>query len=160
MANLSFDATAIEPSAPITILPPGRYPMAITKTEMKPTRAGNGSYLSVEFTISSGNGANRKLWANLNLDNPNQQTVDIARRELSAICHAVGVLQVNDSDELLGRELMVDVAVGKRRDTGEDQNVIKGYSSISAQPARAPMPAAKPAAPAAAKAAPWQKAAA
>ena len=70
------------------------------------------------------------------------------------------MLQVNDSDELLGRELMVDVAVGKRRDTGEDQNVIKGYSSISAQPARAPMPAAKPAAPAAAKAAPWSKAAA
>jgi hypothetical protein len=153
MANLNFNANEVEPSAPITILPPGRYPMAITKTEMKPTRAGNGSYLSVEFTISSGNGANRKLWANLNLDNPNQQTVDIARRELSAICHAVGVLQVNDSDELLGRELMVDVAVGKRRDTGEDQNVIKGYSSISA-----PMPAAKPAAPAAAKAAPWQKA--
>ena len=157
MANLNFNANEVEPSAPITILPPGRYPMAITKTEMKPTRAGNGSYLSVEFTISSGNGANRKLWANLNLDNPNQQTVDIARRELSAICHAVGVLQVNDSDELLGRELMVDVGIEKNGQTGEDTNRVKGYAAIGAQAPKGAMPTAKPAP---AKAAPWQKAAA
>jgi hypothetical protein len=156
MAALNFNAKEVEPSAPITILPPGRYPVAITKTEMKATKAGTGEYLSIELTISSGTGANRKLWANLNLDNPNQQTVEIARRELSAICHAVGVLQVNDSDELLGREMMVDVGVGKRKDTGEDQNTIKAYSALGSAPAKAAMPAAKPAA----KAAPWAKAAA
>jgi hypothetical protein len=157
MANLNFNANEVEPAAPITALPPGRYPVAISKTEMKPTKAGTGEYLQIELTVTSGTAANRKLWARLNLVNPNQQAVDIARRELSAICHAVGVLQVNDSDELLGREMMVDVVIEKNGQTGEDTNKVKGYAAIGAQAPKAAMPAAKPAA---AKAAPWAKAAA
>jgi len=158
MANLNFNATEVEPAAPITALPPGRYPVAISKTEMKDTKAGTGQYLQIELTVTSGTASNRKLWARLNLVNPNQQAVDIARRELSAICHAVGVLQVNDSDELLGREMMVDVAIEKNGQTGEDTNKVKGYSAIgAAAPARAAVPASKPAP---AKAAPWAKAAA
>ena len=157
MANLNFDATAIEPAAPISALPPGRYPVAISKTEMKDTKAGTGQYLQIELTITSGTAANRKLWSRLNLVNQNQQAVDIAYRELSAICHAVGVLQVNDSDELLGREMMVDVGIEKNGQTGEDTNRVKGYAAVSATPAKSALPASKPAA---AKAAPWSKAAA
>ena len=96
MATLNFNAADIEPAAPISALPPGRYPVAISKTEMKDTKAGTGQYLQIELTITSGTAANRKLWARLNLVNQNQQAVDIAYRELSAICHAVGVLQVAD----------------------------------------------------------------
>jgi hypothetical protein len=161
MANLNFNANEVEPAAPITALPPGRYPVAISKTEMKATKAGTGEYLQIELTVTSGTATNRKLWARLNLVNQNQQAVDIARRELSAICHAVGVLQVNDSDELLGREMMVDVAIEKNGQTGEDTNKVKGYSALSAAPARPGLGQSLPASkPAAAKAAPWQKAAA
>jgi hypothetical protein len=157
MATLNFNAANIEPAAPISALPPGRYPVAISKTEMKDTKAGTGQYLQIELTITSGTAANRKLWARLNLVNQNQQAVDIAYRELSAICHAVGVMQVADSDELLGREMMVDVGIEKNGQTGEDTNRVKGYAAIGATPAKSALPAAKPAA---AKAAPWQKAAA
>ena len=157
MATLNFNAADIEPAAPISALPPGRYPVAISKTEMKDTKAGTGQYLQIELTITSGTAANRKLWLRLNLVNQNQQAVDIAYRELSAICHAVGVLQVNDSDELLGREMMVDVGIEKNGQTGEDTNRVKGYAAVSATPAKSSLPAAKPAA---AKAAPWSKAAA
>lgn len=157
MATLNFNAADIEPAAPISALPPGRYPVAISKTEMKDTKAGTGQYLQIELTITSGPASNRKLWARLNLVNPNQQAVDIAYRELSAICHAVGVLQVNDSDELLGREMMVDVGIEKNGQTGEDTNRVKGYAAIGSTPAKSAPPAAKPAA---AKAAPWAKAAA
>jgi len=157
MATLNFNAANIEPAAPISALPPGRYPVVISKTEMKDTKAGTGQYLQIELTITSGTAANRKLWARLNLVNQNQQAVDIAYRELSAICHAVGVLQVNDSDELLGREMMVDVGIEKNGQTGEDTNRVKGYAAVSATPAKSALPASKPAA---AKAAPWAKAAA
>jgi len=157
MATLNFNAADIEPAAPISALPPGRYPVAISKTEMKDTKAGTGQYLQIELTITSGTAANRKLWARLSLVNQNQQAVDIAYRELSAICHAVGVLQVNDSDELLGREMMVDVGIEKNGQTGEDTNRVKGYAAIGGTPAKPALPAAKPAA---GKAAPWAKAAA
>lgn len=97
MAMLSFDATGVEPAAPRDLLPPGKYPVHIVQSEMRPTRSGDGQYLWLELDVIEGPHQGRKIWDQLNLVNPNQQTVDIAQRTLSAICHAVGQMQVSDS---------------------------------------------------------------
>ncbi len=55
------------------------------------------------------------------------RTVKIARSELSAICHAVGVMQPRDSVELHNLPLVIVVKLKKREDTGELTNEIKGY---------------------------------
>ncbi len=67
-------------------------------------------------------------WVRLNLENPNATAVEIARRELSAICRSVGVLVPTDSTDLHNLPCMIHVRLKRRNDTGELQNEIKGYS--------------------------------
>jgi hypothetical protein len=142
MANLNgFDASQVEPTASFDPIPAGKYLAAITETEMKPTKNGSGSYLQMTFTVLDGEYKNRVLWARLNLNNPNATAVKIARSELSAICHAVGVLQPRDSVELHNIPLLITVKVKKREDTGELTNEIKGYepkAAAAGQPQQAP----------------------
>ena len=139
MADLNgFDARTVEPTADFDPLPAGKYVAAITESEMKPTKSGNGHYLQLTFTILEGEYRNRVLWARLNLDNPNQTAVKIARSELSAICHAVGVLAPKDSVELHNLPLQITVKVKKRDDNGELTNEIKGYAKKDAADGRQP----------------------
>jgi len=133
MADLNgFDARTVEPTADFEPIPAGKYLAAITDSEMKPTKAGTGSYLELTFTILEGEYKNRVLWARLNLNNPNATAVKIARSELSAICRAVGVMQPKDSVELHNLPLTLRVKVKKREDTGELVNEIKGYAKKEA----------------------------
>ena len=142
MANLNFNATEVEPAGSFEPIPAGKYPAAITESEMKPTKNGSGSYLQLTFTITEGEHKNRLLWARLNLNNPNASAVKIARSELSAICHAVGVMQPRDSLELHNIPLVIAVKLRKREDSGELTNEIKGYERMVAagQTQTAPAP--------------------
>lgn len=133
MTNLNgFDASQVEPTNSFDPVPAGKYVAAITESEMKPTKNGSGSYLQMTFTILDGEYKNRVLWARLNLNNPNATAVKIARSELSAICHAVGIMQPRDSVELHNVPLMITVKIKKREDSGDLTNEIKGYEPKAA----------------------------
>ncbi len=133
MADLAnFNANEVDPTTTFDPIPAGKYLAAITESEMKDTKAGTGSYLQLTFTIIEGEHKNRILWARLNLNNANATAVKIARGELSAICHAVGVLQPRDSIELHNLPLLITVKCKKRDDTGEIVNEIKGYAKKDA----------------------------
>ncbi len=128
MVNLNgFDANEVEPTTDFDPVPAGKYVAIITASEMKPTKAGTGSYLELTFQIVEGEFKNRLLWARLNLDNPNAMAVQIARGELSSLCRAVGVMAPKDSVDLHNLPLMVTVKCKKRDDTGDIVNEIKGY---------------------------------
>ena len=171
MANLggTFDASAVEPSVPMEILPPGKYQVQIVKSEMKDTKGGSGQMLALEMEILDGTAKGRKLWDNLNLVNSNATAQEIAQRALSAICHAVGKMQVSDSEELHFMPLIATVSVEPdKRDehlpagnpAKRMQNRVKGYSAAGGQTASftgAPRPATVSAAPAAATSAPAAK---
>ena len=133
MANMNgFNANEVEPSSSFDPLPAGQYLVAITASEMKPTKTGNGSYLQLEFTVLDGEHKDRKVWDRFCLNHPNPQTVKIARGHLSALCRAVGVMQPRDSADLHNIPLTIKVKVKKRKDTDELTNEIKGYEPKSA----------------------------
>lgn len=133
MANLNgFDARTVDPTTDFEPIPAGRYLAAITDSEVKGTKSGSGSYLQFTFTLLEGEYKNRVLWARLNLDNPNATAVKIARAELSAICHAVGVMAPKDSCELHNLPLIVRIGVKRRKDTDELVNEIRGYEKKDA----------------------------
>ena len=114
MANLNgFNANNVKPSQSFDPLPAGKYLATITASEMLPTNNGNGQFLKLEFVVAEGEHKGRKLWSRLNLNNPSAQAVEIAQRQLSAICHAVGVLEPRDSVDLHNLPLMVKVKIGK-----------------------------------------------
>lgn len=126
MANLNgFDATQIEPNGKPDALPAGKYKCVAIESEFKDTKDGNGKYLQFVFEVVDGEYKGRRIWDRLNLVNQNSQAVDIARGTLSAICHAVGVLQPKDSAQLHGIPLIVKVAC--REYNGNATNEVKGY---------------------------------
>ena len=129
MAILNFNANEVEPSRELEPVPAGKYVAVITDSEMKDTRAGTGRYLQLEFEITDGEYAGRKLWSRLNIENPNAEAVRMARADLSAICRAVNVLTPADSVDLHNLPLVIKVHCKKDRNTGEISNEIRGYES-------------------------------
>lgn len=89
-------------------LPAGRYVVRLTAEETRPTKRGDGEYLALTWTIEGGQHAGRKLIDRLNLRNPSQKAVDIARRTLQAICEAANHQRPNDTAELLGCRVEVE----------------------------------------------------
>ena len=135
-----FDANQVEPTTPFDPIPAGKYVAAVIDSKMKPTKSGNGEYLELTFQILEGEHKGRQLWTRLNLNNPNAQTVKIARGELSAICRAVGVLTPNDSVDLHNLPLVITARCRKRQDTGEITNEVRGFAkreAASGQPQQA-----------------------
>jgi hypothetical protein len=135
VANLQFDARTVPPQEAFEVIPAGWYNIVLTESEMKENSKKDGAYLALVFTIIDGPHANRKLFDRLNLQNPNPTAVEIAYKTLSAICHATGVIQVQDSSQLHGIPLMGKVSVraagpgadGKHYDA---QNELKGYKPV------------------------------
>ena len=139
MANLNgFNAHEVEPTTAFEPLPAGKYVAAITGSEMKATKRGDGSYLQLEFMVLDGECKGRKVWDRLCINHPNDLTQKIARGSLSAICRAVGVMQPRDSVELHNLPLLITVKVKKRDDTGELTNEVKGYAKKDATDGRQP----------------------
>jgi hypothetical protein len=160
MADLTgFDASAVPEQESFAAIPEGQYVVLATASEMKPTQKGNGEYLQFTFEVIDGQYKGRKLWSRLNLRNANQTAVDIAQRELAAICKAVGVIKPNDSAELHNKPLLATVVV-EIDDRKRESNVIKKYEPVGAPQAHYAPPAAQApaqAAPAEAAKAPWMK---
>lgn len=144
MAQFSFNATEVEPSSGFSPIPAGKYLAIITEDEMKETRSGNGQYLKLTFEIIDGEYKGRKLWVNLNLVNSNMKAVEIARADLSAICRAVGVLQLQDTVQLYNLPMVITVKCKKDPETDEMRNEIKGYEAKVAYAPSAPASAPAP----------------
>lgn len=132
MANLGptgFDATGVEPTTDFDPLPAGKYVADVSNSDMRPNNKGTGEYLWLEFTVLDGPYPSRKVWTQLNLVNPSQQAVEIAQRELSALCRAAGKLRVQDSVELHGIPIEINVKIKNDPEYGPS-NVIRGYKEI------------------------------
>jgi hypothetical protein len=157
MANLDFDASQVEPAEPFSVIPAGKYLCQVVNSEMRPTKDGGGAYLWLELEILDGEFKGRKVFDRLNLENQNQQAVDIARRALSALCHAVGELQVKDSEQLHFKPFVATVRMRPASDGYDASNEVRGYAPADGKvvPIAAPA-AAKPAAAPVVKTPPWR----
>ena len=104
MANLGqqFDASQVAPSTGYDVIPKGEYVIRITDSEVVPNSAQTGNVLKLTLEVVSGEYAGRKVFDQLNLSNPNEMAVKISRERLSAYCHATGVIQLQDSQQLHG----------------------------------------------------------
>ena len=164
MSNLSgynFNAEEVEPSSSFDPIPSGWYQAIISNSEMKETRDGYGEYLSLTLQIIEGQYENRLVFARLNLKNANDKAVDIARKDLAAICRAVGVMSPQASEELHDIPLMIKVKVRPASGDYEASNDIGGYKAVEgANLTPAPKAASKPQTPPPAATTtkkPWQK---
>lgn len=150
MSNLSgFNASNVEPAQDFEAMPAGEYVACITDSEMKATSSGDGSYLSLTLEILEGEYSNRKVWNNLNLDNPNARAVQISERVLSSICHACAensgdnsLLTPLDSKDLHDIPMIIKLSLEEYN--GSFRNEVKSYKTYGG---KAPAQPKKPATP-------------
>lgn len=130
MAQVTFDATQVSPESQFAPVPNGEYPVVISESEMLPTKNGSGQYLQLVLDIVDGPYKGRKVSDRLNLVNTNQTAVEIAQRALSQICHAVGVLQLQDTVMLHNKPLIARLVV-KQSPGYDDSNEVKEYKKYT-----------------------------
>jgi hypothetical protein len=106
--------------------------------------------------VIDGQHKGRLIWDRLNLDNPNPQAVEIARRDLSAICRAVGVITPRDSTDLHDKPCEVKLTVRPAKGEYGPANEVKGYRASSGGATGSA--ATAPATGGATKTPPWKKA--
>ena len=126
MVQINFNAQSVAPLEERGAVPAGWYNVAMDKSEAKPTKDGAGMYLECQFAVTDGAYKGARFWTRLNIRNNNPQAVEIAYRELSAIAHACGVMQVADTSMLHNIPIKVKVSV-RKSDGYDDQNDIKAY---------------------------------
>ncbi len=156
MANIgSFDATQHDPTQSYDPIPAGKYRAMVVDSEVKPTKAGTGHLLKLTWEVLEGEYKGRKVFDNVNIDNPNPQAVEIAQKQLSAICRACGRLQISDSAEIHDIPCVIKVAVRPASGDYDAQNTIKAVEPVGAASAAAHAAPAAASAPVGQKKAPW-----
>jgi hypothetical protein len=163
VAQLSFNAANVAPQEPISPIPAGVYLAQVVESDVRPLKSGQGRALALTFQVLQGPCVNRRVFANLNIEHRSSAEAErIAQGQLSALCHAVGVINLQDTTQLHMRPVQIRVKV-RKDDSGQypDKNEVTGFEAAApvagqARPA-APMPASAPVAPPAAPAAPWAR---
>jgi len=134
-----------------TTIPAGVYNATIIDSDLRPTKAAKdeqGEFLQIHeysayllaltFRISGGEHANSVVMEFINLKNKNASATEIGQRQLGDLCRACGKKVINDTQELHGIPLTIQVAEEESKRGGEMRNVIKSYVAGSAALAKAP----------------------
>lgn len=131
--QFQFNANQYEPNQGFGIHPPAqKIPFTITSTEIKETKnstpANVQAYLSIEFTTPIGMVKN-----NYNIKNDNPKTVEIAYGQLSALCRAINVYQIDGANEcaaLRGAKGLMDIGYQKGEAPTDNNSEAKGYTEL------------------------------
>ena len=127
MAQLlqAFNAQQFDPTQGGGSLPVGRHPCIIESSEVKANKANDGGYLQLNVKLIDGPQMGTTGAYRLNLYHSNPQTAEIAHRQLSAICHCVGVFNVQDSGQLHNIPFIIEVGLQKGEEAAQ-----KGYTEV------------------------------
>lgn len=156
----SFDVNAMpaKTGGNFDPLPAGWYTATISQAELKDTKAGTGQYIKLRYDITGPSHQGRVVFGNLNIKNPNPKAEEIGRADLGEIMRAIGLGKVSDTDELIGGQLGIKLAIKEDAQYGAS-NEVKGYKSLTGSVAPSAMVSTSAPAPAGVKSAapPWAK---
>ena len=161
MASLNFNDANIAPATRPGPIPKGTYLAHVIESDLQPLKSGNGEALKLVFEVLDGEYKGRKVIERLNIVHANAQTQNIAQSQLSALCHAIQVMELRDSGMLHYKPVRISVTI--RESAGYDpQNSVNGYEAAGgAMPAASAAPFQQAAAAPAANSAPaWARKAA
>ena len=158
MVAINFQAANYEPASNPDPIPAAWYTAFIVESDLKQAGATakdpNGQYYAFVFEVCEGPYKGRKVFANYNVVNVNQQAVDIAYKDLASLYRAIGAEHENitNTEQLHNRPMEIKVGIQAARGDYDASNNIKsgGYRPVGAGAAAAPSappPVAPPAAP-------------
>ena len=124
-----FNANQYEPNQGIGIHPPAqKVQFQISNTSIVETKDKTGGMLVVEFTSPMGMVIQR-----YNIHNQNPKAVEIAYGQLSALCRAVNIYQIDGNNEcaaLRGGKGLMDVGYQKGEEPDPAFPDRKGYTEL------------------------------
>ena len=124
-----FNANQYEPNQGMSSHPPAqKIPFQITNVGIKENKDKTGGYLEVEFTSQMGSVIHR-----YNCWNQNPKAVEIAYGQLSALCRAINVYQLdwqNEGQALRGGRGLMDVGYQKDEEPNPQFPDRKGYTEL------------------------------
>lgn len=112
-------------------VPRGNYAAKCVKTSLHDTKSKDGKYLKCEWEILKGEYKGRKIFNNINIENPNSQAEEIAEKEIASMCDAIGIRpsKFDNSEMIHGIPIEIEVGIQDSENYGP-QNTIKGYSAL------------------------------
>lgn len=128
--NLSgFDASQVKPSGGgKDTVPTGDYRVMAVGNEAVTTKGGEA--LKIQWIVTEGDHEGKMLESFLNLKNNNEVAQRIAQEELSAICHATGVMNPTNADEFHNIPVVLRVEffpVGSAITSGSKKGQLREY---------------------------------
>lgn len=109
-------------------IPAGWYTAKVADADLRDTKSGNGQLIAVRYDITGPSYEGRVVWNNINIKNANPKAEEIGRQQLGDLMRAIGLPSVQDTDQLIGGECQVKVAIEKSEQYG-DKNVVKGHKA-------------------------------
>lgn len=106
----------------------GFYGLVITRSVIKPTKAGDGKYLEVEFDITDPSDyGNRKFWDKFNIFNKNPTAQKIGREQLSDLLKSLGLDGSAEPDDMVGASVNAYLLIDPPKDGWEAKNKCAKY---------------------------------
>lgn len=128
----TFDANQVTPKQGFDAHPPGMFDFNISNTSIVPTKDNNGGMFVIDFQTPAG-----KITKRYNIWNQSQAAVDIANKELSALCHATGVFKVDWSNEGAAlRGAVGRIEVGPQKNDEQYMEVKRVFDKNGNEPGR------------------------
>ncbi len=115
------------------VVPAGSYVVAMTKSELKKTKDGQGRYLQCNFKVQEGDEKGAVIVERFNLVNKNKTAEEIAQAKFNQLCAAADLRDVEDSDELLDIPVVAIVGVDPGDEEWPPSNVIKSFQSVESE---------------------------
>ena len=113
-----------------SLLPEGQYELMVSGIKEKPTKAGTGSYLQVEYVIVGGDSANMKIFDLININNPNSACERIGRARLCNLMCACGMEGITNASQLMGGRFTGIIGVKPGNNGYSDSNVVKKFLKL------------------------------
>jgi hypothetical protein len=113
-------------------LPDGVYALEVTQSEVAATSKGDGTILKLRYgVIEPEEYKNKIIFGNITLENPNAQAQEIGQKQLASLCRAIGLSEIEDSDELHFQRFVAKVGLSKSRTvngkTYDPRNEVKRF---------------------------------
>lgn len=122
--NFSFDANDVG-STTDDKLKPGVFAFVCKQAELKPTRAGDGSYVNACFEVSDGPCKGKRVYNRFTYQNKSEKATEIGRKQLAQYCLAIGKQKISDICQLEGVPFIGTLSQRTEVYNGESRNVFE-----------------------------------
>ena len=111
-------------------IPDGWYEVLISSTQLKQTKAGTGEYIALRYNVLGPAHRGLVIVGKLNIRNPNSKTQDIGIQQLGDLMQAIGLASVEDTDQLIGGHLEVEVKISEASGGCDFSNYVSNFRAI------------------------------